>query len=130
MKYLKRYNESLIWKPEETEEVFTPLINWDLIADAKDMALDNIDMGDVVSIDADCSIGTNYLYIYNEKYSHDPKYMFKKWNWCEYIASNIKNIRYILRIFKVIDGRTSLVADDTFYLIERLKQAYPNENIR
>ena len=129
MKWIKLY-ESF-----NTEESFYEnILNRNLINDAKDMALEYIDMGMYLHIDvfsnADSeknTVSVASVWIHEVIFDHN-KDISKDYN----KKSKIENILYIIKLRSsyptpIEDGK--LHRSMNIELVERLKMAYPNEII-
>ncbi len=69
MKHLKRFNEDIEdpFSEEAVKEVFESYINWNMIHDAKDLALELLDKGFILNIEVDYD---EEIPIYTLKFSH------------------------------------------------------------
>lgn len=142
MKYIKLYEEL---SPVET------LINWSLIDDVKDMALEYIDVGFTLNVTVKLRVRIYSTLtdnaVYNLKYNHDIKIEFKVWEDATsaiklkhfYDIANFNKIIYEIHLTydhhtfhsDILKQHTLALARMRSYdLAERAIEAYPNENIR
>ncbi len=134
MKYLKNYKlfEFQISRFDESDvnDVFEAYINWKLIEDAKDMALEYIDDG--MSLGVEISYINHY--VYHIRYNHKETYS----EWISDSFNNLTEGPYELEPIdrnKIIyqfylekdDGMIDKESDKELEL--RVKEAYPDENI-
>ena len=118
MKYLKRINEK--FSITEIKDFYTPLINWDLILDAKDMALEYIDKEMTLNL----TILSGSDWIYSLKFDHE----LDESKWYSYILKlNSEDLTYFLQLWS--PGLLYEIGDEIEF-VSRMKQAYPNENIK
>lgn len=122
-----RYNE--ISSLNESSSVDT--INWAMIEDIKDMALEYLDDNYLLAI---------YVYddthksIYRLFYSHENgvqdvwrlKEANKNWS----NSDKLGKIYYRILLYNLLDDGTNNTNTDSNDLIDRIKEAYPNEDIR
>lgn len=145
MKYLKKYKIfelqiGLGFEESDVQEVFEPYINWKLISDAKDMALDYLDTGMCLNLEITYNeytsskfscLDRNYM-VYFMRYDHSEY----KSNWMigqfnnltegPYDLEPIDKSKIVYKFYFVGDEKSQ--ADDE--LQSRLKEAYPDYNIR
>ena len=128
MKYLKGYcevNESS-YGPiglEETKEIYSQFINWEMIEEAKDMALDYIDKGATLTL-AVCAKDT---IIYQLLFNHDNN----EFEWFNHIYFDVdghyeggeEDLKYYFDLTSLNNG----FMEDTWELKTRIKRAYPDE---
>ena len=129
MKYIKLY---------EHKYYIDSLINWDLINDAKDMALEYIDEGFTLYLFV--LVGEKYRYnskafrILNLEFDHNTFTVNKDYTYSTELAiKRIKNMetKYEITLMNYhnVDNPKYLDGSSCRELINRLKSAYPNENI-
>ena len=131
MRYLKIYedfyNQDDEWIKNRKSSIDNS-INWDLIQDAKDMALDYIDDGYTLDIQV---IGFNGVVIYESIFNHsrdDSKYV------SNFLNVDLSRINYYIMLYNKNGGvdDAQRVKIQSLYLSElgyRLNFAYPDERI-
>lgn len=112
-------------------------IDFDMINDAKDMALEYLDMGYTLEIDVCCGIIENTVnvdkkrydpnphskgIIYSLKYSHDEE----KTKWYKE-TGDYNLIMYYFIIYKEKEGEYTENSDKSFEIVSRIMEAYPNK---
>ena len=121
MKYLRRINESNI------EELFSPIIDMNIIYDMKDMALEYLDNNKVMRLNILYPIGTIptiNIFIYSVAFSHEK--CIEGWNKSTDINQIIDESKLLYNLVISDDG--SYYREDkqsTKELRERLKDVYP-----
>ena len=127
MIYLKTF-ESII-KPlgmDETKRIYSPLINWEMILDLKEMSLEYLDKGARL----DMSIVVKDTIIYELWFNHDGS----KIEWFDRLykneydewVGNKEDIKYYINLwYQGNDG-----TEDCFELIYRIRGMYPDENFK
>ena len=126
MKYLNSYKlyEGVLSK-EEVEQIYTPIINWDLINDAKDMSLEYLDNGAQIVIGViDVCLNT----IYYEEFSHllNNKLWYRTND-----GMSHSQLTYKFMVFNRKENSNVIIwRDDCKELIDRLRRAYPKEKIK
>lgn len=130
MKYIKLFESKDYMDEKEIEAIFKSHINWKMIEDIKDMALEYFDNRMVLYID----ISVRYNTLCSLKYSHYDNYI--KWY-------SVYHKEYFKDPSPNDDLRYKIVLDNSYKsvnfavnngltrgeLISRVKDAYPNENI-
>lgn len=129
MKYLKTFEG--IEPIKLIEDYLSKMINWDMIKDIKDMALEYLDDGYELGIHIKNYTLDDVFHrmIYTIEYSHD-RY---DEDWVDlhglfYIGDNIE-YRIFLMIDKGWPSKIKYDKDMSLELISRIKEAYPNEII-
>ena len=128
MKYLKLY-ESMATDMSrvQVEELFSPYMNWDMIADAKDMSLEYLDKG----LELEMIVTVNHIIIYEMYFSHNDS---NSSQWCSTNQYDVNHIDYYFDFsspsnrYKSYPLDTSLEEDLSGFL-DRLKEVYPSEKI-
>lgn len=124
MKYIRLY---------EHKFYIDSLINWDLIKDAKDMALEYIDEGFTlylfVLVDEKYRYNSKAFRILNLEFDHNTFIANKDYTYSTELA--IKRIKNMETKYEMVLMNTHYVDNPKYLdeLINRLKSAYPNENI-
>ena len=118
MRYLKSINE-------HNKDYFNDLINWEMIADAKELSLDYLDQGMLFSI----YVLNGGRQVYREHYSHDPNEVEKVW-----VDNDYKlDIQYKFFLSEHVKGDyirpTPISHEARNMLVDELKKMYPDEKI-
>ena len=128
---LNKFNESILdnmWTPEQTKKAFTPFINWDLIADAKEISLDYLDKGCSLSIFVNYNKYANETdSIYFKTFNHENEYI-PVWQRIFPVNVNPRNIKYRFRIHHD-EYHVRHFEMDEIEMSSILSKMYPNENI-
>lgn len=116
-------------------------IDFDMINDAKDMALDFLDEGYTLEIDVYYGIIENTVnvdkrrydpnphtraIIYRLKYSHEEEKASFSHKWYKQIG-NCNLIMYYFIIYKGEGGEYTEDSDKSFEIVSRIMEAYPNK---
>jgi len=125
-------NESIlgeIWSSGQVDKVFTPLVNWELIADAKDLSLDYLDNGCWLSIYIKYKFDNRAdSVIYTESFSHDNS--IKCWQPCYILNVDKRNLVYYFKLYHLNRSNNFGKFDDEIgEIISILKEMHPDENI-
>lgn len=150
MKYLKLYEKFIHNDEIRTEELFSPLIDWDMIENIKDMALEYLDYGKTLYINAHYKTdeSSNRSYDVFKNYVSGGFYILMiEFTHHEY-KTKWSNISTLVNKINVIDYLKPLATSDNIYysfylskyphgpyvrdtkeLAKRIKVAYPNKNI-
>lgn len=129
MKYLRSIYESIDYP---SKSALSQHIKWEMINDAKDMALDFLDEGYTLLIEAIYSTvslrtsKTNCHYVYRLIFNHkkDREYWTKQdWYVTKKISEN--NLNYRIRIVKLSSCSYTIDPVKTFKFLTRLRSAYP-----
>ena len=144
MKHIKTYKlyEDVL-NSEEVSSLFKPMIDWDLISDVKDMSLEYLDNNMILVISIKTCISTpslvngyGYKSIYLERFSHQKDSS----GWSS--ITNIFDIKEVVGkndlvyIFQLTTDNpkskyyASIIPDETKELVDRIKEYYPNYNIK
>jgi len=124
-----RQEDTLSLNSKEVSSLFTPIIDWDLIADAKDMSLEYLDNNMILII----CIKMNYPTLYLERFSHQEDTI--RWSPIQLMIDiyqiNKNNLVYIFQL--TTDDEKSryyagVIPDETKELVDRIKESYPNYN--
>ena len=126
MKHLRIFED---FEDEDFEGFYTTFINWDLIADVKDMALEYIDNNMLLRI----TVCDKNIFIYINTFTHTTD--TKKWNPLNTTIECIDDlgsvdISYVIYLRNwVSDDDRSINEESSNELISRLQEAYPEEKI-
>lgn len=136
MKYLKKYKLFERFEESDTQNVFEPYVNWDMIETLKDMSLEYLDDGMTLKLEI---IYLNQFIAYDfdrsfyfMKYNHGK--LNSSWN-CTfddltegpYELEPIKPNYITYKFYLIKIGE--ITVKSTHELRSRMKDAYPNENI-
>ena len=121
MRYLKSINE-------HSKDYLNSIINWEMIADAKELSLDYLDQGMILTI----YVLNDGMLLYIEIYSHDLNDVEKVWD--ERIIVYKFDIRYKFFLSEYVDGDDYHKPTENCYifkneLVDILKEMYPDEKI-
>ena len=138
MRYLKSYKIFESFEESDVQEVFEPYINWELVRDVQEMALEYIDGGMILNLEITYGKYESVLkppfYIYHMQYNHDgikrtwkPE-SFNNLTEGPYELDPIDKIEMVYQ-FYLVNERGLYSKEEDKELESRIKEAYPNENI-
>ena len=138
MRYLKSYKIFESFEESDVQEVFEPYINWELVRDVQEMALEYIDGGMILNLEITYGKYESVLkppfYIYHMTYNHDgvkgtwkPE-SFNNLTEGPYELDPIDKIEMVYQ-FYLVNERGLYSKEEDKELESRIKEAYPNENI-
>ena len=121
MRYIKIYENF----EEDFDKIYTPLINWELIADAKDMALEYIDQNMLFKI----IVCDQHTYVYANTFTHITN--DKKWNPLNTPFESIRDLGGvdISYLIYLRDLTKSINEEASEELCSRLSEMYPDDKI-
>ena len=138
LRYLKSYKLFESFEESDVQDVFEPYINWELVRDVQEMALEYIDEGMILNLEISYGKYESVLkppfYIYHMQYNHDG--IIKNWkpesfnNLTEgpYELESIDKSEMVYQ-FYLVDELGLYSKEEDKELESRIKEAYPNENI-
>ena len=139
MRYLKSYKIFESFEESDVQEVFEPYINWELVRDVQEMALEYIDGGMILNLEITYGKYESVLkppfYIYHMQYNHNSIKRTWKISGLESLTEGPYELEPIDKSemvyqFYLVDENTGLYCSDEDKELEsRIKEAYPNENI-
>jgi len=138
MRYLKSYKIFESFEESDIQDVFEPYINWELVRDVQEMALEYIDEGMILNLEISygkyLSVSKPPFYIYHMTYNHDGV----KRTWKPESFNNLTEGPYeldpidkseMVYQFYLVDELGLYSKEEDKELESRIKEAYPNENI-
>lgn len=149
MKYLKLYEEinyheeGYYMDSEEVERIFTPMINWNLINDVKDMSLELIDWGYYLTIFV-YRDGGSELYKLNFDHTHNETKWFELHGYRNAYLQPNQDISYRISLDTDPDFDWQMYLKNKYFnsnffinkkendmedLLGRVRETYPNEKI-
>ena len=131
MKYLRGINETTI----KSKEIFSKFINWDLINDAKELAIEFLDDGYTLSIKVGYQLNkyshNGVIDIYRLSYSHYNDY--NDWNLDVIYPNNLDMNKIVYEIFMNIEKEDLNNICDTLNRLHpeyKVEQPSGNDNRR
>ena len=139
MRYLKSYKIFESFEESDIQDVFEPYINWELVRDVQEMALEYIDGGMILNLEITYGKYESVLkppfYIYHMQYNHNSIKRTWKISGLESLTEGPYELEPIDKSemvyqFYLVDENTGLYCSDEDKELEsRIKEAYPNEII-
>lgn len=128
MKYLKKYKLFERFEESDTQNVFEPYVNWDMIETLKDMSLEYLDEGMTLTLEIIYLDKSFYFMKYNhEKLNSSWNCTFDDLTEGPYELEPIKPNYITYKFYLIKIGKTTVKSGHE--LRSRMKEAYPNENI-
>jgi len=141
MKYIKLYEAYKLGDEKRTEELFSSLIDWDMIENIKDMSLEYLDEGKILCIgiayDEDKKKRDPWLqYYYRSPVNNDHiayiTFTHRNYNikWIKFYLEDKVTSDYISYNFYLYKEPNGPYIRNTNELVKRIKLAYPDKNIK
>lgn len=133
-----RYIKSIYESKEDNNDYINGLINWNLIADIKDMALEYIDEEYTLCIIASMNVRnmSRGFNIYKLIYNHDVNKEIRESDTITKLDKFLYKDEYITYYILLFDGMPKLTMSypkyinlPTRWLRDRVKEAYPKEDV-